>query len=436
MIHVRAAAERNIRSVAEKMHKSNSHEPVIVKESEHSLRRDQILPEARQVMERLHAAGYKGYLCGGGVRDLLLGIQPKDFDVVTDARPEEVKKVFRNCRIIGRRFKLAHIFFKNVIIETATFRARVDATAEGVDEVPLPSRRNTDIPDPTFAVRNGVIMRDNVYGTPAEDALRRDFTVNGLFYNIADGSIIDYVGGLNDLERKVLRVIGDPAARFLEDPVRMVRAIRIASQLDFEIERKARHAIMEMCGALENSSRERMFEEIQKIHACGACAKVFDRAWRKRIFQTMFPAYSNWLSSPEGAAGLRWLKKAFRQFDVWKQNGLKPEKYLQLAMMFGPYIEFLAGQAVEKGEPEFEAVTRMTYEVMKDKDNLIQVPKFAIYDAQRILGMQIQMKKSSGSGKHATRLRHRAAFDEALVYLKFASGEYPDRKEILTRWVG
>ena len=211
-------------------------ECVILKEHQHGLRRDRIAHEALRVLTRLDEAGYKAYLCGGGVRDLLLGRTPKDFDIATDAHPEEVKKIFRNCRIIGRRFKLAHVFFRDVIIETATFRARFDAPPPEAEGIPLPTRRRTDVPDPMFATRGGVIVRDNVYGTPEEDARRRDFTINGLFYNIADGSIIDYVGGLKDLENRVLRVIGDPETRYREDPVRMVRAVRIAAQLDFEIE--------------------------------------------------------------------------------------------------------------------------------------------------------------------------------------------------------
>ena len=166
-------------------------ECVILKEHQHGLRRDRIAHEALRVLTRLDEAGYKAYLCGGGVRDLLLGRTPKDFDIATDARPEEVKKIFRNCRIIGRRFKLAHVFFRDVIIETATFRARFDAPPPEAEGTPLPTRRRTDVPDPMFATRGGVIVRDNVYGTPEEDARRRDFTINGLFYNIADGSIID-----------------------------------------------------------------------------------------------------------------------------------------------------------------------------------------------------------------------------------------------------
>ncbi len=410
-------------------------EPVILSAAQHGLKQEQIAWEALRVLTRLDEAGYKAYLCGGGVRDLLLGRTPKDFDIATDARPEEVKRIFRNCRIIGRRFKLAHVFFREVIIETATFRALLDNPPPEAEAVPLPSRRRTDVPDPTFATRGGVIVRDNVYGTPEEDARRRDFTINGLFYNIADGSIIDYVGGLQDLEHRVLRVIGDPATRFHEDPVRMVRAVRIASQLDFEIERNAREAIMQLCGELVNSSRERLHEEMLKIFNCGCALKVFERAWRKGLFQTIYPAFSNWLQGPDKHEAMNWVKKALRQFDVWKQAGLKPMPALQHALLFGPYMEGLAGAYAAEGLPEFEATLQAVNTVLRDKANLTQIPKAVVFDVERILGIQVQMRKSSGQSKYAARLRHRNGFNEALIYLKLASGVDPARKELLARWI-
>ncbi len=409
--------------------------PVILRDGQHGLRRDMISWEALKVLTRLDEAGYKAYLCGGGVRDLLLGRQPKDFDIATDARPEEVKKILRNTRIIGRRFKLAHVFFRDVIIETATFRALLDTPPPEAEAVPLPSRRRMDIPDPTFATRGGVIVRDNVYGTPEEDARRRDFTINGLFYDIADGSIIDYVGGLQDLERRELRVIGDPSTRFHEDPVRMVRALRIASQLDFEIERHAREAIIQLCGELKNSSRERLYEELLKILNCGCALKVFERSWRKGLFQVIYPAFANFLQLPAGHAALHWVKKALRQFDVWKQNGLKPMPALQHALLFGPYLEGMAAAFVAEGMPEFEATLQAVSTGLRDKANLTQIPKAVVFDVERILGIQVQMRKSSGQSKYASRLRHRNGFNEALIYLKFAGSLDPERKELLARWM-
>ena len=408
---------------------------VILRENEHTLRREQISWQARRVLERLAEAGYKAYLCGGGVRDLLLGRTPKDFDIATDARPEEVKKIMRNTRIIGRRFKLAHVFFRDVIIETATFRALLDNPPPEAEGVPLPSRRRQDVPDPTFATRGGVIVRDNVYGTPEEDARRRDFTINGIFYDFADGSLIDYVGGLEDLEKRVVRVIGDPVTRYHEDPVRMVRAVRIAAQLDFEIERTAREAIRAMVSELRYSSRERLQEEMLKILNCGSALKSYELAWRKGLFQTVYPAYSAWLQVPERQGAMQWVKKALRQFDVWREAGLKPMPALQYALLFGPGIEAHARELEADDLPEFEATLQAVSTLLRDKANLAQIPKAMVYDVERILGIQVQMRKSSGQSKYATRLRNRSGFEEALIYLKFASGIEPARKELLTRWM-
>lgn len=410
-------------------------ECVILKESQHGLRRNMIDHEALRVLTRLDEAGYQGYLCGGGVRDLLLRRTPKDFDIATNARPEEVKKIFRNCRIIGRRFKLAHVFFRDVIIETATFRAQFDVPPPEAEGIALPTRRRTDVPDPTFATRGGVIVRDNVYGTPEEDAHRRDFTINGLFYNIADGSIIDYVDGLKDLQARVLRVIGDPETRFREDPVRMVRAVRIAAQLDFEIEESARKAIVQMSSEIKNSSRERLYEEMLKILNCGSAKSVFDRSWKKGLFQAIYPSFSTWLQTPVGRAAMPWVKKALRQFDVWKQAGLKPMPALQHALLFGPCIEAMAATLVADGMLEFEATLQAVHTVLRDKANLTQIPKAVVFDVERILGLQVQLRKSSGQSRYASRLRQRNGFDEALIYLKFASGIDASHKDLLARWL-
>ena len=410
--------------------------PRILREDEHPLRRDQICREALKVMDRLHNAGYKAYLCGGGVRDLLLGRQPKDFDVVTDARPEQIKRVVRNTRIIGRRFRLAHCIFGDVIIETATFRALLDTPPPDAENVPVPTRRRDDIPDPTFATRGGVIVRDNVYGTPSEDARRRDFTVNGLFYDPSDGTIIDYVGGLDDLHARVLRVIGDPTVRYHEDPVRMLRAIRIASQLDFEIEPSAREAIIQMATELRNASRERMHEEMLKVMNCGASLTVFDRSWRKGLFQVIYPTLSSWLETPQGdAKGTPWVRKAFHQFDVWKKAGLKPMPALQYSLLFGALIEQRAAENEAAGAAPYVAAEQAVDDTIRDAANLPQLPKAIMFDAERILGLQVQLKKAGSQSKYATRVRNRRGFNEALIYLKFAASLDPARKPLLQRWL-
>ena len=203
-----------------------SSKPVIISRQDHCISRRLIDPDALKVMYRLRQADHVTYLAGGGVRDLLLGRKPKDFDVVTDAHPRQIKQLFRNCFLIGRRFRLAHIRFGTKIIETSTFRRQ-----------PPPS-------DTTSSDGSLLQKRANTFGTPEEDARMRDFTINGLFYDISTYSVIDHVGGQKDLARRLIRCIGDPRIRFAEDPVRMVRAVRFASRMDFTIEKKTYRAIV------------------------------------------------------------------------------------------------------------------------------------------------------------------------------------------------
>ena len=213
--------------------------PVLIPRSEHSISRDMISPQALKVLYGLKDAGYDSFLVGGCVRDLLLGREPKDFDVVTNASPEEVRKLFRNSRLIGRRFRLVHVGFGREIIEVATYRA-------------MPNESIDDLDDRTMKSDAGRILRDNVYGSREEDALRRDFTINSLYYNIADFSVIDYAGGVNDLRDGAIRMIGDPAIRYREDPVRMLRAVRFAAKLGLKIVDDTARPIVELAPLLKD----------------------------------------------------------------------------------------------------------------------------------------------------------------------------------------
>jgi poly(A) polymerase len=242
--------------------------PRIVPREEHPISRRDIDPDALKVLYRLRQFNYSAYLVGGSVRDLLLGRHPKDFDVGTSAHPYQIKKLFRNCWIIGRRFRLAHVRFGQKVIEVATFRRQVEPGEEVVqDGVPAP--------DPSTPEGEHLIHRDNTFGTPEEDAFRRDFTINALFYDIADFSVIDYVGGLDDLRAGVVRSIGDPHVRLREDPVRMIRAIALAARLDFAIEPALLGAIRTHRHEILKSSPPRLMEEYYKILRAGASAKAF-----------------------------------------------------------------------------------------------------------------------------------------------------------------
>ena len=242
--------------------------PRIVRREEHSVSRRDIDPDALKVLYRLRQYDHVAYLVGGSVRDLLLGRRPKDFDVGTSAHPYQVKKLFRNCWIIGRRFRLAHVKFGQKVIEVATFRRQVAAGEEVVqDGVPAP--------DPTTPEGEQLIHHDNTFGTPEEDAFRRDFTINALFYDIATFSVIDYVGGLEDLRAGIVRSIGDPDVRLNEDPVRMLRAIAIAARLDFTIEPSLLAAIRTHRREISKSSMARLLEEYYKILRAGSSEKAF-----------------------------------------------------------------------------------------------------------------------------------------------------------------
>ena len=225
--------------------------PRILQRSQHPISRQAIHSDALKVLYRLSNAGFKGYLVGGSVRDMMLGRAPKDFDVATDARPQEVRRLFRNSRIIGRRFRLVHILFRGHVVEVSTFRGAPDPEAQAGDDDDL------------------LITSDNTFGTPEQDAYRRDFTINALFYDIADFSVIDWVGGVDDLERRLVRSIGDARVRFREDPVRMMRACEMAGRLGFVLERETQAAIHELRAEIERAAPARLAEELLALLRCG-----------------------------------------------------------------------------------------------------------------------------------------------------------------------
>ena len=256
--------------------------PRILHRASHTLSRRSIDPNALKVLYRLERSGFEACLVGGSVRDLLLGREPKDFDVATDARPGDVRRLFRNSRIIGRRFRLVHVYFRDGIVEVSTFRAGADRDAD-LPEGPLPDADLAGADDEDAgeageeeeAVIEDVLAEDNVFGSPPEDALRRDFTINALFYRIADYSVVDYVGGVEDLGKSLIRVIGDPNVRFREDPVRMLRACELAGRLGFRIEDEAQRAIRRWRREMARASPARLVEELLEILRSGHAGRTF-----------------------------------------------------------------------------------------------------------------------------------------------------------------
>lgn len=260
--------------------------PTVLSRPQHRLSRGDVSANALKVLYRLNRSGYLAFLVGGSVRDLLLGRRPKDFDIATNARPQEIRRLFRNSRIIGRRFRLAHVFFRDAVVEVATFRANPGAPEspndwEEAEAETAEEESSTELLPPR--------REEIVYGTPAEDARRRDFTINALFYNIADYSVIDYVGGIEDLERGVVRTIGDPDQRFAEDPVRMMRALEYAVRLGFEIDPPTTEAIERLHALISEASSSRLTYELLECLRSG-CAAGIHAAWRRAgLFSLAFP---------------------------------------------------------------------------------------------------------------------------------------------------
>lgn len=254
--------------------------PNIIDQKTHKIASEQLNNDVISVVKKLKKAGFLGYIVGGGVRDLLLGYKPKDFDIATDAKPEQVRKIFKNSRIIGRRFRLVHIYFGREIIEVATFRS--NPSAEQV--------ANNDI-NADHATLDGRIIRDNVYGTIEEDAWRRDFSINALYYDPIDGVIVDYCNGFEDLNSHSLRILGNPETRYREDPVRLLRALRFSAKIDFKIERKTLAPIknQEICDLLDDIPRSRLFEEYNKLFLYGHAEKTFYLLKEYNLLHKLFP---------------------------------------------------------------------------------------------------------------------------------------------------
>jgi len=264
----------------------NAANPHILKRDAHCVSRKKISHNALKVLYRLNDAGYQAYLVGGGVRDILLGLQPKDFDVATDATPEEIYDLFRNCRLIGRRFRLAHILYGREVIEVATFRAGHEGAASQDNNQSKHKRKGKD--DHARTSDHGMLVRDNVYGTMLDDAFRRDFTINALYYTVKDFSVIDYTNGLQDLADRKLRLIGEPDARYREDPVRILRAIRLSCKLNLTIEAKTAAPIKELSALLTHVSSARLWDECNKMLLAGHAQVTWNSLCENNVASYLF----------------------------------------------------------------------------------------------------------------------------------------------------
>jgi len=393
-------------------------EPRIVPREEHPISRKDIDPDALKVLYRLRQFEHAAYLVGGSVRDLLLGRRPKDFDIGTSAHPYQVKKLFRNCWIIGRRFRLAHVKFGQKVIEVATFRRQVAPGEEVVqDGVPAP--------DPTTPEGEHLIHHDNTFGTPEEDAFRRDFTINALFYDIATYSVIDYVGGLDDLRAAVVRSIGNPDVRLREDPVRMLRAIALAARLDFTIEPALLDAIRTHRQEIAKSSQPRLLEEYYKILRAGSSEKAFRGLAAVGLLEPISSELHH------GAADPLW--QSLAALDGYRKQFESTPDTLSNAILLGSLLVPLeislhpprAHSRVGAGSDQDQTSVRPG----SDPERVSKRPPIprlgnlplARRDVERlrqIVGLQRRMRDLSASPRAQRALAQRGIFREALTWLE------------------
>jgi len=371
--------------------------PRIIPRAEHCVSRSYISEYALKVLYRLRAAGYKAYMVGGGVRDILLGRRPKDFDIATDARPEQVRELFRNCRLIGRRFRLAHVHFGEEIIEVATFRAHLADGDEDVNRV----------------VEDGRILRDNVYGDIDDDVWRRDFTVNALYYNIEDFSIVDYVGAMEDISNAQLRLIGDPWARYREDPVRMLRAARFAAKLGFTLHPATAAPIAELADLLDAIPPARLFDEVLKLFLSGHAVQSLTWLRRYGLFARLFPQVEERLATQAPGAGERLIIAALTNTDERVAEGKSVTPAFLFAALLWPQLEAEWHHVLSGGLGEMEALALAADNVISQQVARVAIPRRFTQLTREIWLMQPRFTQRAG--KRPERLlslpRFRAGFD-------------------------
>jgi poly(A) polymerase len=397
---------------------------VVIPRSEHSISRAAISPNALKVLYRLKEAGYQGFLVGGAVRDLLLGITPKDFDVATNALPDEVRRLFRNCRLIGRRFRLAHVHFGQEIIEVATFRAaaapeREDAEDDG-DEDAAEARTTQAAPDdPAHRAfdTTGRILRDNIYGTIEEDVWRRDFAANGLYYNIDDFSIWDFVDGVSDVRARRLKLIGDPETRYREDPVRMLRAVRFAAKLDFSIEAGTEQPIRRLANLLDGVPPARLFDECLKLFLSGFGARSFRLLQQYGLFEHLFPMSAAAMKLPPYAYAQEMLELGLVNTDarIAADKPVTPT-FLFAVLLWGAVLRELNEQSAGPA-PDLAQLMRACDTVLRAQQSRVAIPRRFAVPMRELLMLQPRFGRRSGI-KSLSLLQHprfRAAYDFLLL---------------------
>ena len=373
--------------------------PSIIPRAAHNVSRKEISDSALKVLYRLHKSGYQAFLVGGCVRDILLGLHPKDFDVATNATPDEVRALFHNCRLIGRRFRLAHVRFGKELIEVATFRAAADHADD--------DHARDD---------KGRIVRDNVYGKIDEDVWRRDFTCNALYYNIADFSIWDYTGGVEDVRHRRLVLIGDPDERMREDPVRMLRAVRFAAKLGFSIDETVEQAIRKDLPLLANVPAARLFDEFLKLFETGHASETFELLRRYELFGEMFPATEQEIREDPGFHDF--VRAALDNTDRRVESGKSVTPMFLIGVFLWASTKTLAAEHRAKEKmSESQSLSLASYELVAQQQRRISLPRRFTAPMREMLALQPRFAQTRG--KRAMKLldhrRFRAAYDFMLL---------------------
>lgn len=390
--------------------KKRTDRPVVYKRPDHCISRKNIDPCALKVLYRLSSLGYTAYLVGGGVRDLLLGREPKDFDVGTSAKPNEVKKAFRNCFLIGRRFRLAHVRFGEKIIETATFRRNSQTIGEIIEHA-------AEGP-----------MEDNEFGTPETDASRRDFTVNGLFYDISNFSVIDWVGGMKDLDKRILRAIGDPDVRFQEDPVRMMRAIKFSSRLGFKIERRTAAAMKKYHSCILTASQPRVCEEVFRLFSFGSSEEAFRQMYRYGLLGDLVPQLSAFIDKDGGkrSSTFKYLRVLDGYTKMMDKKGCDVSNGLRLAVLMTAM--FRAESAAGNNSSGVYPSRR----VMQILLQALKIPKSSYFTAVTLMESTRRLSQSPAKGKR--RFVYNKDFLDALDYNRIVLRAEGRSENVLNEW--
>lgn len=393
-------------------------QPSIIPRDDHCVSRSMISDGALKVIHRLNQSGHEAYLVGGGVRDILLGGEPKDFDVATDATPEQVRGLFRNSRIIGRRFRIVHVRFGREVIEVTTFRG-------SHDDAPTQNKGK-------HSARNeaGMLLRDNVYGSMDEDAIRRDLSINALYYSSRDFSIYDFVGGLEDLQNKRIRVIGDPETRYREDPVRMLRVVRFAAKLDFDIEAATEAPLTELAPLLGDIAAARMFDEVLKLFMGGRALQTYALMQRYGLFAPLFPATQRLLDQ-ECPQTQELIHQGLANTDARIAEGKPVTPAFLYAVLLWPVVKKLHREVLNDGVPAIPALHQAAERCLHKQQQRVAIPKRFSLPMRDIWELQLRFERQSG--KRASQLvEHRyfrAGYD--FLLLREQSGEVDGQ---LSQW--